>query len=464
MTSYRSDPQVISINLADGNPYGVIAAEANTSKVVAIAASRTLLQEMLARPEAEKAGVYMLLGPVEDGEARQKLYVGEAKRIKNRILQHDRDSDKAFFRRAVYVVTSDNTMIKYREYLESRLYTRVDEAKRVDLHNTKIPSLPDMHKNDKIVADGIFYEIEMLLPVLGFDCLKLISDEIYMTRDDSNTDYTTWYCVGKEKQHDYKAMAREVNGDFVLLPGSTIRGIGEEPGSTRQSLCDLRKSAMDKRGQVKKIAVDEGKAEYRVVEHIPFDSPSGAASFVRGYGANGNTEWKDKNGKTYGEVRHEKLKVQLSDAVQASESMVECSENENDENKGVSEVTSAQEQRKPTEKVIWKCKDLQENFNATAVEQYYGEKNFFVVQKGSIVRPVGNETPSAQKRGLTDRRRKYSHLLKKIDDEHYETTQDIEFDSPSSAVEFVCGSVKSGPLNWYDDKSGKLYAELMKKQ
>lgn len=70
-------PFSIKIFVADGDPDGLRLVERSNWIGKAVMFPRTLLPAIRHREEFAKTGVYLLLGPQEDGEG-QRLYVGEA--------------------------------------------------------------------------------------------------------------------------------------------------------------------------------------------------------------------------------------------------------------------------------------------------------------------------------------------------------------------------------------------------
>ena len=84
----------------------------------AIAAPRTELDELLAREELDKAGVYILSGndPLTNAA---RAYIGEAEVIRERLKQH---KAKEFWVTAIVFVSKDEYLTKaHVRFLESRL-------------------------------------------------------------------------------------------------------------------------------------------------------------------------------------------------------------------------------------------------------------------------------------------------------------------------------------------------------
>jgi len=77
----------IKLFLPQGDPKRLRTAEISNWTGMAIAAPRTELDELLARQEAEKAGVYLLTGR-DPGANRPVVYIGEAEVLRVRLKQH----------------------------------------------------------------------------------------------------------------------------------------------------------------------------------------------------------------------------------------------------------------------------------------------------------------------------------------------------------------------------------------
>src|ERR1039457_3117047 len=137
-----------------------------------IAAPRTELDELLAREELEKAGVYILIGNDPQTNA-PRAYVGEAEVIRKRLKQH---KTKEFWVSAIVFVSKDENLTKaHVRYLENRLLTEAAEAARFTLEQNQAGGsrLPESDREDMEV---FLFRIRQLLPVLGSDLLVPLSD------------------------------------------------------------------------------------------------------------------------------------------------------------------------------------------------------------------------------------------------------------------------------------------------
>ena len=133
--------QQIKLFLVDGTPGGLTTAEITNWTGHVLHARRSDLGALLNRAEAQRTGVYLLLGddPTAIGETR--CYIGEADVVADRLRHHHRD--KEFWDRAVVVTSKDTNLTKsHGRYLEARLIALATQAARVSLENSTKPPLP----------------------------------------------------------------------------------------------------------------------------------------------------------------------------------------------------------------------------------------------------------------------------------------------------------------------------------
>jgi hypothetical protein len=173
--AYRSIARgrTLKLYLVDGTPSGVITAELGVSSVRAVVASRTALPELIRRDEALRTGVYLLVGPDPDLPGRQLVYVGEGDQVKTRLAFHDGDETKEFFTRVVLIVSKDENLTKaHGRFLESRIIAAIRSAGRAKLVNGTDPLFKGLPEPEIADMERVLDEIEILLPVLGFDVLQ----------------------------------------------------------------------------------------------------------------------------------------------------------------------------------------------------------------------------------------------------------------------------------------------------
>jgi hypothetical protein len=296
--------RTLKLYLADGTPSGVITAELGVSSVRAAVASRTSLPELIRREEASRTGVYLLVGPDPDLAGRQLVYVGEGDQVKTRLAAHDADETKEFFTRAVLIVLKDENLTKaHGRYLESRIIAAIRGAGRAKLVNGTEPPFKGLPEPEIADMERVLDEIEILLPVLGFDVLRHAGQEVALGVE-QKPGPTAVDAVAPEAarftftESGTNAKGHEASGEFVVLAGSVARR-SEVPS------CDdglrRRRAQLVQEGAL--APTDDGKF-LRFTRDIPFDSPSGAARVVYGGNVSGPQFWRHEvTGQSYKEWR-----------------------------------------------------------------------------------------------------------------------------------------------------------------
>ena len=98
-----SNPFSLRIFVADGDPDGLRVVERSNWIGKALIFPRALLPKVKQRDELGQTGVYLLLGPRDDGDGDgEKLYIGEGDPIRPRLESHYAQKD--FWTRAVCFV------------------------------------------------------------------------------------------------------------------------------------------------------------------------------------------------------------------------------------------------------------------------------------------------------------------------------------------------------------------------
>lgn len=282
--------RTLKLYLVDGTPSGVITAELGVSSVRAAVASRTSLPELIKREEAGRTGIYLLVGPDPNLPGRQLVYIGEGDQVRTRLTAHDADEAKEFFTRAVLFVSKDENLTKaHGRYLESRLIAAIRDAGRAKLVNGTEPPFKGLPEPEIADMERVLDEIEILLPVLGFDVLRPAAIETTPGIAAHSATPTFIADIGKAR-----ARAVERGGEFVVLAGSTANL--RETAGIPQSVKDRRK-ALTEAGI---LASDSDPSLYRFLQDVSFGSPSGASAAVAGRSDNGQQTWRvDGDGRPY---------------------------------------------------------------------------------------------------------------------------------------------------------------------
>lgn len=130
-------------------------------------------------------------------------------------------------------------------------------------------------------------QIAMMLPVLGFSFLKA------SPRVDGAPPVTSESPLFRLALSGVQAQARIIEGQLVVLKGSTARKQGVESWTSYRNL----RSELIENGRL----IDGADPNTLVfADNVAFDSPSAAAAVVLGRNSNGRIEWKTADtGKTY---------------------------------------------------------------------------------------------------------------------------------------------------------------------
>ena len=283
----------VRIFLAKGSPTSVRTAEISNWTGKAVAGPRSQIEDVLSREEATKPGVYFLAG-VNPESGRDRVYIGEAEVIRNRIKGH---LERDFWKTLVFFVSKDENLTKaHIKYLEGKLIEKARAIGRFELENSQ-SSGSRLPESDEADMNVFLQRMEQLLPILGQEFLKpIIKNE---ARSGSEG---VLFCEIK----GIKATGRQTDNGFVVLKGSEAV-LRERPSTQKyQYAANLRKELISDN-------VLEERADRLVfLSDHEFSSPSAAAAVVHGGQANGLTAWKDAKGVSLKE--HEEKDIQQSSA------------------------------------------------------------------------------------------------------------------------------------------------------
>jgi hypothetical protein len=269
----------IKLFLPRGDAKSLRTAEISNWTGKAIAAPRTELDELLAREELEKAGVYILIGSDPLTNAA-RAYIGEAEVIRERLKQH---KAKEFWVSAIVFVSKDENLTKaHVRYLESRLLAEAAQIGRFTLEQNQAggSKLPESDREDMEV---FLARIRQLLPVLGSDILAPIAQIAAKPQPGG-----LLFCRMKGAEARGQ---RTVNG-FVVMEGSTAV-LEERPSAEGYP------NVLTQRKQLIADGTLIEKGDFLVfTKDVEFSSPSAAAVVIHGGSANGLIAWKSKDGQS----------------------------------------------------------------------------------------------------------------------------------------------------------------------
>jgi hypothetical protein len=286
MTMAIFSPFSLRIFVADGDPDGLRLVERSNWIGKAVVFPRALLPAIKKRDEFGQTGVYLLLGPREDGEG-EKLYIGEGDPVRDRLESHYAKKD--FWTKAVFFVAGPGQLNKaHVQFLEARLLQLAKSARRMTLDNGNQPTDPTLSEADRADMQVFLDNMLGMLPVLGIHAFEQASAVTALKGNELLT------CKGK----GVSASGYEATQGFVVKSGSLATG--ETVPSMQQhvrGMYDLRQELINNGV----LQADNG--NYRFAQDYPFNSPSTAAAVVLGRSANGRIEWKDGQGKTLKELQ-----------------------------------------------------------------------------------------------------------------------------------------------------------------
>ncbi len=278
-------PFSLRIFVADGDPDGLRLVERSNWVGKAVMFPRALLPKVKLRDELSQTGVYLLLGPRENGEG-EALYIGEGDPVRPRLESHYAQKD--FWNRAVCFVAAPGQLNKaHVQFLESKLIHLAKAAKRLPLDNANHPAEPSLSEADRADMQVFLENMLGMLPVLGIHAFEQAAAL-------PSAAETILSCKGK----GVVASGFEATQGFVVKAGS--QAVGTSVPSMQQhvrSMFDLREEL------IQNGVLQTDGDRYRFAQDYVFSSPSTAAAVVLGRSANGRIEWKDATGRALKEIQ-----------------------------------------------------------------------------------------------------------------------------------------------------------------
>ncbi|MGP9837185.1 GIY-YIG nuclease family protein [Arthrobacter sp. 179] len=289
----------------DGAPSGILTAEIMNWTGRVVSGSRSDLNEILGRGEANSPGVYFLLGDNPEDPDRRSVYVGEADDVAVRLRQHNSASTgKEFWNRVIFLTSKDANLTKaHVRYLESRFISLAIEANRSSLENGNESSKISLPEADLSDMEYFISQAQIVLPVLGLDAFRRRPTPTQSVGA-LGSKYSSPVFEMKVPTAGGLARAQDIDGEFVVAAGSQARskwtGVGHSYGGLYERLFSM--------GVLK---IQDGGCVF--ADDYAFASPSAAAAIVAGRAANGRTSWRDPvSGQTFAQWQ-EQLAPPLAD-------------------------------------------------------------------------------------------------------------------------------------------------------
>lgn len=293
-------PFSITISAITGDPNGLRVVEHSAWYGKALILPRNLIPDVIqSREEFGKSAVYLLVGPREDGVG-EKLYIGEADPLRDRIQHHFANKD--FWNRLIFFTGSGDQLNKtHVKFLEARLVQLATMAKRVELENKTSPSLPSMSESERIRGEAFLRNILEILPILGVHAFEVTrpatpTTTVQATMPVVVEDEPTLEELLYLRSRGIEASGYESNRGFVVREGSQAVK-SSVPSMETHSYSTLRNTLIENG-----VLTDAGSSLTLTQDYI-FDSPSAAAAVVLGRSANGRTEWRTETGVTLKELQ-----------------------------------------------------------------------------------------------------------------------------------------------------------------
>lgn len=275
----------VRLFLVDGSPTGILTAEIMNWTGRIVSGSRSELNDLLARGEANSPGVYFLLGDNPEDQERGLLYIGEADDVATRLRQHNSASTgKEFWTRVVFLTSKDANLTKaHVRFLESRFIALAASADRYALENGNRPPTVNLPEADVSDMEYFISQAQIVLPVLGLDAFR--ERPIPSTSSETPTgEHVSPLFEMKVPHEEGIARGQDINGEFVVASGSRVRSSWAGAAHSYGGLyVRLRESGT--------LSVEDGAVVFAT--DFAFASPSAAAAVVSGRNANGRLTWRD---------------------------------------------------------------------------------------------------------------------------------------------------------------------------
>lgn len=291
----------LKLFLVDGTPGGLTTAEITNWTGHVLAGARSDLGDLLKRKEAQRPGVYLLLGEDEAVVGGVRCYIGEAEDVASRLRQHNAEkSGKDFWNRVVVITSKDENLTKgHIRYVESRLIELAARALRVELVNGNQSARASLPEADRSDMEYFIEQVQVVLPVLGVNAVRVREISAAETTPAEGQTSPVFRLINNKVGVD--ARAQQIDGEFIMLAGSlVVSGVRE---SARYSDSTARAYASYQALHQKLVAngaIEIHDGVGRLTRDTPFTSPSTAGAIALGRSCNGRESWVTTGGETFG--------------------------------------------------------------------------------------------------------------------------------------------------------------------
>lgn len=273
----------LNLFLIDGEPSGRIKCTLSNWTGIAYKIPRTALDKCKDMDILKQSGVYFLFGT--DKEDNPMVYIGQAGIRKNGrgLLLRVQEAHTAieYWTEVVMFTTTNNSFGPTEiSYLENRFCNMAVDAKRYSVKNGNDPNPGNLTEEKECELEEFIDYVKIVMGTLGHKVFEPFAT--------ATTDEEILYAT----RNNAKASGKRVSDGFVVFKGSSITE--KTTKSCPDHVLRVRNKNADK--------IIDGV----LTEDILFSSPSGAAAFVCGSSANGNSEWKNDKGMTLKEIESDK--------------------------------------------------------------------------------------------------------------------------------------------------------------
>jgi hypothetical protein len=271
----------LNVFVPDGDPAGLRLVKKQMWTGHGAIFPRAVFPAAKGRDEFGQAGVYVLLGSLEE-EDLPVIYIGQGDPVRARLEQHYVAKD--FWTSAIVFTSSDGWLNSaHAQYLEARLVQRARETRRARLDNLNTPRAPALAEAERADTEVFLGEMLSLLPVFGLT--------VFEPAPGPEITQIALLIQGPQ----VAARGHDSAQGFVVTEGSQVR----------PSLVPSAGAALARRRDdllARGVLVAQGESLVFAQDYV-FTSPSTAAGVVLGRQANGRTEWREASGRTLREIQ-----------------------------------------------------------------------------------------------------------------------------------------------------------------
>jgi hypothetical protein len=293
--------RTIRIYLADGSPTGIRHAELVNMTIQAVVCPRGRVPALQKWPEAQRPGVYMLVGEDENGPL---AYIGESENVAKRLPNH---VNKEWWQLVVFVTSKDENLTKaHVKYVESRFQSLAERAGRIPLQKGKASEQANLPKPDRDAMEEYILSACILMGALGFPYLDLPNHGPVPNQSPQAHNNTDSSLIGAPmtfsvKKTGVRAQGALTDEGFVVFQGSM--GAKILSGTLPSGWTTFRQSLLVSG------AIVESDTGVAFVRDVLFKSPSAAAAILAGGSRNGLESWKASDGRTMKQIEQAQVNV-----------------------------------------------------------------------------------------------------------------------------------------------------------